>query len=182
MLWHCMLRSALHPVMCYHACVLGHTSWLIVASTSPGTWLTALLVRAQAVHGAKKVVSVDCNPAQTALLELKKIAIERLPYEDCWQLFGEGRHPRFHHLLLTELGPWMSEKSYRFWLQRCALCVCPVSCLQPCIEPRDMPPDASNSVCVWCLLLRWPQRICMSVDMACCGLACLLRARPWCHR
>ena len=74
----------------------------------------------QAAHGAKKVVSVDCNPAQTALLELKKLAIERLPYEDVWQLFGEGVHPHFHRLFLTELGPFMSEKSYRFWQQRCA--------------------------------------------------------------
>jgi S-adenosylmethionine:diacylglycerol 3-amino-3-carboxypropyl transferase len=74
----------------------------------------------QVVHGAKKVVSVDCNPAQTALLELKALAIERLPYEDVWQLFGEGRHPHFHRLFLTKLGPFMSEKSYRFWQQRCA--------------------------------------------------------------
>jgi betaine lipid synthase len=72
------------------------------------------------VHGAKKVVSVDCNPAQSALLELKALAIERLPYEDVWQLFGEGVHPDFHRLLLTQLGPWMTEKTYRFWQQRYA--------------------------------------------------------------
>jgi len=74
----------------------------------------------QVVHGAKKVVSVDCNPAQSALLELKQLAIERLEYEDVWQLFGEGRHPDFRRLFLTQLGPFMTEKSYRFWQQRCA--------------------------------------------------------------
>lgn len=73
----------------------------------------------QVVHGAKLVVSVDCNPAQSALLELKKLAIEHLDYEDVWQLFGEGKHPNFKHLFLTKLGPFMTEKSYRFWDKRC---------------------------------------------------------------
>ncbi len=41
-----------------------------------------------------QVVSVDCNPAQSALLELKAVAIQQLEYEDVWQLFGEGVHPR----------------------------------------------------------------------------------------
>lgn len=40
-----------------------------------------------------QVVSVDCNPAQSALLELKAVAIRELEFEDCWQLFGEGLHP-----------------------------------------------------------------------------------------
>ena len=43
------------------------------------------------LHGAGEVVSVDCNPAQSALLELKRAAIMTLPYEDVWQMFGEGR-------------------------------------------------------------------------------------------
>jgi betaine lipid synthase len=73
------------------------------------------------VHGAKRVVSVDCNPAQSALLELKKLAIEHLDIEDVWQLFGEGRHPNFPRLFLTQLGPFMTEKSYCFWQSRCAL-------------------------------------------------------------
>lgn len=41
------------------------------------------------LHGAREVVSVDCNPAQTALLELKSVAIQQLDFEDTWQLFGE---------------------------------------------------------------------------------------------
>jgi len=43
------------------------------------------------LHGAGAVVSVDCNPAQSALLELKKVAVANLPYEDVWMMFGEGR-------------------------------------------------------------------------------------------
>lgn len=35
--------------------------------------------------------SCDCNPAQSALLELKQVAIRQLNYEDVWSLFGEGK-------------------------------------------------------------------------------------------
>lgn len=34
---------------------------------------------------------MDCNPAQSALLELKQVAIRQLDYEDVWALFGEGK-------------------------------------------------------------------------------------------
>ncbi len=33
-----------------------------------------------------QVVSVDCNPAQSALLELKAVAIKQLEFEDVWQV------------------------------------------------------------------------------------------------
>lgn len=88
-------------------------AWVLVED------LYHLQPRSQVVHGAKLVVSVDCNPAQSALLEMKKLAIEHLDYEDVWQLFGEGKHPNFKHLFLTKLGPFMTEKSYRFWDKRC---------------------------------------------------------------
>lgn len=38
-----------------------------------------------------QVYSVDCNPAQSALLELKQVAIRQLEHEDVWALFGEGK-------------------------------------------------------------------------------------------
>ena len=34
---------------------------------------------------------MDCNPAQSALLELKRVAIRRLAHNDVWALFGEGK-------------------------------------------------------------------------------------------
>lgn len=37
-----------------------------------------------------QVVSVDCNPAQSALLELKKVAIQQLEFEDVWQVRGSS--------------------------------------------------------------------------------------------
>lgn len=70
------------------------------------------------LHGAKQVVSVDCNPAQSALLQLKQVAIQQLEYEDVWQLFGEGRHPHARELFERKLAPWLSQASYHFWRQR----------------------------------------------------------------
>lgn len=67
------------------------------------------------LRGAKQVVSVDVNPAQTALLELKSVAIKYLDYDDFWKLFGEGKHPDFVHIFETKLAPFMSESSRAFW-------------------------------------------------------------------
>lgn len=70
------------------------------------------------LHGAKEVVSVDCNPAQSALLELKQVAARTLHYDDFWKLFGEGRHEDFPRLFETRLRPFLSETSINFWRNR----------------------------------------------------------------
>lgn len=70
------------------------------------------------LHGAGHVVSVDCNPAQSALLELKAVGLKQLDFEDFWQMFGEGRHPRIKQLFETKLAPFLSQKSYEFWSTR----------------------------------------------------------------
>jgi betaine lipid synthase len=68
--------------------------------------------------GAKAVYSVDCNPAQNALLELKQVAIRRLGYEDFWMLFGRGKHADFATIFDRELAPFLSQNSLRFWRSR----------------------------------------------------------------
>ncbi len=70
------------------------------------------------LHGAGHVVSVDCNPAQSSLLELKAVALKYLDYEDVWQMFGEGRHPRIRELFDTRLAPFLSQKALNFWSTR----------------------------------------------------------------
>lgn len=71
------------------------------------------------VHqGAGMVVSVDINPAQSYLLELKRVAIMRLPFSDVWSMFGEGVHPRFAKLLQTELSPFLSQGASNFWFTK----------------------------------------------------------------
>jgi Protein of unknown function (DUF3419) len=76
-----------------------------------------LLPAAPVVQAAPafQVVAVDCNPAQSALLELKANAIKHLSHDDTWRMFGEGRHPRFQELYEKKLAPFMSQKAMKFW-------------------------------------------------------------------
>ena len=71
----------------------------------------------EALQGAD-VVSVDLNPAQSYLLELKLVAIKTLEYEDFWLLFGEGRHPDIKSIYLRKLAPFLSEGAARFWSKK----------------------------------------------------------------
>ena len=71
-----------------------------------------------AIQGASSVHSVDMNPAQSYLLELKKTCIQKLGYEDVWRLFGEGAHPRAKQLLEEDVGPFMSQGCQEFWYAR----------------------------------------------------------------
>ena len=70
------------------------------------------------LHGASQVVSVDCNPAQSSLLELKAAALKQLDFDDVWLLFGEGRHPRARQLFEDRLAPLLSQKAIQFWRPR----------------------------------------------------------------
>lgn len=70
------------------------------------------------LHGAGHVVAVDCNPAQSALLELKATAIRQLPYEDVWKMFGEGRHPDIKAIYDSKLAPFLTQASSNFWDSR----------------------------------------------------------------
>lgn len=65
-----------------------------------------------------QVYSVDCNPAQSALLELKQVAITRLGHDDVWRLFGEGAHPRAAALFERQLAPFLSQAAGKFWRPR----------------------------------------------------------------
>lgn len=58
---------------------------------------------------------MDCNPAQSALLEMKVTAIKQLGFEDMWRLFGEGKHPNIANIYKHHLAPNMCQKSIRFW-------------------------------------------------------------------
>lgn len=63
----------------------------------------------------KRIHTVDFNPCQGHLLELKLAAIEACTYEEFWLLFGEGRHPSFRNLLDTTLSPFLTSHAYQFW-------------------------------------------------------------------
>jgi betaine lipid synthase len=67
------------------------------------------------LHDVKAVYSVDCNPAQNSLLELKRTAIRTLDYDDFWLLFGEGKHADFDRIFVKSLLPFLSQKAINFW-------------------------------------------------------------------
>jgi betaine lipid synthase len=71
-----------------------------------------------AAHGAKHVASVDLNPAQSALCELKVQAIKRLEYEDVWKMFGEGKHENIAEVFESKLAPWLSQGALNFWSKK----------------------------------------------------------------
>jgi len=67
------------------------------------------------LNDVKHVVSVDINPAQSALLELKTVALQELEYDDFWDLFGKGKSKYIAYLYENKLEPFLSEMSRVFW-------------------------------------------------------------------
>lgn len=63
----------------------------------------------------RRVIAVDINPRQTALLELKAAAIRALPYEDVFALFGRGRHARADQLYRDHLRSQLSPFAAEYW-------------------------------------------------------------------
>ncbi|KAM0746256.1 hypothetical protein T439DRAFT_360574 [Meredithblackwellia eburnea MCA 4105] len=63
----------------------------------------------------KRIHTVDFNPCQGHLLELKLAAISALDFDEFWALFGEGHHPDFRNLLDTKLSPFLTSHAYQFW-------------------------------------------------------------------
>ncbi|MDO4582925.1 MAG: BtaA family protein [Planctomycetia bacterium] len=65
--------------------------------------------------GCRHVYAVDMNYRQNAVLDLKKAAIKCLDYEDFFQLWGKGYHPRFVELYQGTLRKELPELSQKFW-------------------------------------------------------------------
>jgi hypothetical protein len=42
----------------------------------------------------------------------------RLPFQDVWQMFGEGVHPNFPSLFKKELAPFLSQGASKFWSKK----------------------------------------------------------------
>ena len=68
-----------------------------------------------ALTGVKRIHAVDANPRQTALLELKIAAIRRLDYDDFFQFFGNGHHPRAEALYNFALRRELSAFAQAWW-------------------------------------------------------------------
>jgi len=71
-----------------------------------------------AVHAPNHIYSIDRNPCQNALLELKIAAIKTLDYDTFWKLFGEGRLENFSTKYFPLLKDQMSIPSQTYWSQK----------------------------------------------------------------
>ncbi|KAJ9127655.1 hypothetical protein QFC24_001065 [Naganishia onofrii] len=68
-----------------------------------------------AIKADVEVHSVDMNPCQGHILELKLAASQALEYHDFWHIFGEGKHSRFEKLLDNKIAPHLSPQAYAYW-------------------------------------------------------------------
>ncbi len=68
-----------------------------------------------ALAGPQHVHAVDMNPRQNALLELKMAGIRQLEFEDFFQLFGKGFHPRFSAVYQSTLRGQLSDWARSYW-------------------------------------------------------------------
>jgi len=77
---------------------------VVLSLTSGGCNLLDMLI-----DGPQKVVGVDLNPCQNFLVELKKVCIKRLAYEDFWKMFGEGKHENIRALYKDRIAMFLSQ-------------------------------------------------------------------------
>ncbi|KAK2791242.1 hypothetical protein FQN53_006083 [Emmonsiellopsis sp. PD_33] len=84
---------------------------VILAITSAGDNILDYLQ-----YNPRRVHAVDLNPTQNHLLELKVAGFTALGYRDFWKIFGEGKHPNFRELLISQLSPHLSSQAFQYWL------------------------------------------------------------------
>ena len=65
----------------------------------------------------KRLHTVDLNPNQNHLLELKVASFIALGHRDVWKIFGEGKCSEFRDLLVSRLSPHLSSQAFQYWLQ-----------------------------------------------------------------
>lgn len=63
----------------------------------------------------RHIYTVDLNPRQNALLDLKLAGIRELDFDDFFMIFGEGRHPNFKTLYRRKLRPHLKPQSQAIW-------------------------------------------------------------------
>jgi len=68
-----------------------------------------------AIHEPNHIYSIDRNPCQNALLELKIAAIKEFDFDTFWKMFGEGRIPEFTKKYYPRLREYLSPASKAFW-------------------------------------------------------------------
>merc|ERR1719181_2313726 len=88
---------------------LGPEDRLLMLTTGGCNVLDRLL------DGVEHIVSVDLNPSQNALLELKLAAAKALTHEQFFQLFAHSNRRLFDAIYKPQLRPLLSESAAAFW-------------------------------------------------------------------
>ena len=70
-----------------------------------------------ALLSPQHIYSVDINPHQSALLELKIAAIHELDFDLFWQLFGKGHLSNFPEIYQEKLHSWLSPFAQKYWMK-----------------------------------------------------------------
>ncbi|TWU00377.1 hypothetical protein Pla108_13260 [Botrimarina colliarenosi] len=68
-----------------------------------------------ALDGPERIDTVDVNPRQNALLDLKLAAIRRLDYDQFFELFGRGKVSDWSAVYTDALRAELPEASRKFW-------------------------------------------------------------------
>ncbi len=71
-----------------------------------------------ALRGPRRIIAVDLNPRQNALLELKIAAIRELEFEQFFALFGVGRLRDFPAVYESQLRPQLTPSARQYWDRR----------------------------------------------------------------
>ena len=67
---------------------------------------------------ALQCLSIHWNKARCQQASLCSPSCRQLPFEDFWQLFGEGKHPQAERLYEHKLAPFLTQTSHKFWKDR----------------------------------------------------------------
>jgi S-adenosylmethionine-diacylglycerol 3-amino-3-carboxypropyl transferase len=97
------------PEVDARALSVGARDTVLMVTSAGCNVLNALL------QGPRRLICVDANPAQNALLELKIAAIAALSWTDVWDLFSGIRRPPIADIYHNRLRPRMSHLAAAFW-------------------------------------------------------------------
>lgn len=85
----------------------------VLSLTGGGDNIFSLLL-----EGAKKITTVDINPAQYHLMELKCKTITNTDYKTLWKIFGQGKYEGFQRYLQNYMHKELSPSSMMFWKRK----------------------------------------------------------------
>jgi S-adenosylmethionine-diacylglycerol 3-amino-3-carboxypropyl transferase len=91
---------------------IGEDSEVVMLTSAGCNALDYLLDEPAAIH------CIDANPAQNALLELKRSLFTATDHDTLWEAFGRGRHAGFTPLYHNRIRQTLSSSAQNFWDSR----------------------------------------------------------------